>query len=211
MFLIKKTEINPTIDDPVWNDVQLFELRDAISGGRVAFPAKAKILWSEGYLFVLFDVSDEHIWGTLKNNDDPIWQEEVIEVFLSFGRATPKEYCELQFSPNGVKYDAWVKNPTGKRGEGFDVDVSWNVDGLDFLQKIEVDGSPGKGKWVTLVKIPPAAITKDRFSEGDLLRINLFRIDGYPKQDSFQAWQPTEKNPPDFHVPEKFALIKLCK
>ena len=40
-------------------------------------------------LYVRFDCDDGAIWGTYTRRDDPIYDEEVVEVFISPGEATP--------------------------------------------------------------------------------------------------------------------------
>lgn len=187
-----------------------FELVDVVTGETIERPAKLSLSWSTKYFNIFFDVEDDHIWGTYSQNDDPIWQEEVIEAFLSFGDKTPKEYFELQFSPKGIKYDAWVKNPTGNRQDGeFQVNVSWNFKNLEFSQSINATGDPMRGRWQTHIKIPAQEIKGSDFVKGDLLRGNFFRIDGYPKQSSFQALKPNFEKTPNFHTPDKFAKFIL--
>ncbi len=198
--------------DRAWEKAEFQELKDVISGDEIEKKARVKMLWSEKFLYVLFDVEDEHIWGTYEKDDDPIYDEEVVEIFVVHGEATAQKYLEIQFSPKGVKYDAKVTNPTGSRHDsGFQVDLSWNSN-LLFKQKIEAKEDYGKykaGKWITQVKIPSVEIGAGELKSGDRLRGNLFRIDGYPEQNSFQALVPNMEKPANFHTPEKFATFEL--
>lgn len=206
----KISENIPSAND--WRSARPITLVDARNGGSIDRPCEARILWNELGLFVRFECRDNHIWGTYKNDDDPIYTEEVVEIFVAKGDETPKEYFEFQFSPNGVKFDAKIQNPTGnRRDDGFRVDVGWNCEGLDFDQELETNEanqSYKSGKWITNVKIPAKLL--GGLSDGDFVRANLFRIDGWPKQESFQSWVPTECDPADFHVPEKFGRITLA-
>ena len=198
--------------DQAWDIAGFHELKDVTSGNSVEKKAKAKMLWSENYLYVLFDVEDDHIWGTYQKNDDPIYDEEVVEVFITLGEKDPQNYLELQFSPLGVKFDAKVQNPTGSRhDEGFAVNKSWDSN-LEFVQSIvETDSHADYkiGRWITQVKIPAKEIGQRNFTLGDKLRGNLFRIDGYPKQNSYQALMPNLESVPNFHTPKKFATFEL--
>lgn len=193
----------------VWKSAPKAELVDSIDGKKMRTKASVKTCWSKKGLYFLFEVYDEHIWGTYKNDDDPIYNEEAVEMFLA-----PKnlqEYFEIQFSPRGVKYDAKVLNPTGSRHDkSFSVDVLWNCAGLEFAQRLEIQKDFGRykaGKWFTEIFIPFKSI--GNFEPPKSIRANFFRIDGYPKQNSFQSWSPTFKDPPDFHIPEKFGIIWL--
>lgn len=196
-----------------WSRASAHELKDVTSGLSVDKKAFIRFFWSEKSLFVEFSIEDEHIWGTYTKDDDPIWQQEAVEVFLSFGERVPKEYFELQFSPKDVKYDAWVKNPTGDRADNkFDVDVAWDFKNIEYKVETEGEGEPKSGRWSVRIKIPSNEIPNNAgggLKQGDFLRGNFFRIDGYPEQNSFQALAVNLQSPPNFHTPEKFATFEL--
>jgi len=210
---ISDFDLDARADKKVWNDARELIMLDSVSGNEVEKKAKAKIAWSDTGLYVLFVVDDDHIWGTMANDDDPIYNEEVVECFIGKGEKIPTEYFEFQFSPMGVKFDAKISNPTGNRHDsGFNTDISWNAQKMKYFQKIEnvqnVDDKCRKGVWITEVYIPWEDLGWEMKPE-DRFRANFFRIDGYPEQSSFQAWQPTLQDPPNFHVPERFGLIEL--
>lgn len=200
---------SPTEHD--WLESDPVRLVDATNGGEIEDFCEARILWNDKNLFVRFDCIDRHIWGTHTQDDDPIYNEEVVELFIAKGESTPKEYFEFQFSPNGVKFDAKISNPTGDRNDdGFVVDKSWDCENLEFSQRFEIDQANENfksGRWVTYVQIPAEMFGGAK--EGDTFRANLFRIDGWPEQESFQSWMPTMKSPADFHVPSVFGKLSL--
>jgi hypothetical protein len=197
----------------VMKDCQEYLLSDTVTGAKIAKnEARSKLAWSQKGLYLYFTVRDEHIWGTRATDDDSIFEEEVVEMFIAKGPDWPKHYFEFQFSPKGVKFDAKIYNPTGNRQTGqFDVDIPWNAQGLKFRQIIVPDSKEKvfAGKWETIVFLPWSNIEAEGSKEGDKFRLNLFRIDGYPVQNSFQALSPTMKDPADFHVPEKFVTAQL--
>lgn len=216
-FRLKKISdfvLDARVDKKIWADATESILSDSANGKGIEKEATVKSAWSEEGLYLLFVAKDDHIWGIYRNDDEPIYEEEVVEVFLGKGEKVPTEYFEFQFSPKGVRFDAKITNPTGSRKDaGFKVDIGWDSPNLKFIQKIEnqlpVDEGCTKGTWVTEVFIPWSDLGW-RVKTGDRLRVNFFRIDGYPKQSSFQAWQPTFEDPPNFHVPDKFGLIELA-
>jgi hypothetical protein len=216
IYQIKKTEDFELRDwpDAAWDKVLFNELKDVTSGLTITKKAKVKLLWSDEFLYFLFDVEDDHIWGTYEKNDDPIYEQEAVEVFIAHGEGTPKEYLELQFSPKGIKFDGKVSNPSGSRHDaGFNVDIAWDSK-LIFKQKINSTGDFGKyqsGRWVTQVKLPVSDLDVSRLKAGDRLRGNLFRIDGYPEQNSFQALVPNMEQTPNFHTPNHFAIFELVE
>lgn len=194
------------------DSIAFFELVDCETGKKVQSPAKVSLRWDKDFFYIYFVVSDQHIWGTYKKDNDPIYNEEVVEAFVAFGDEVPKHYLETQFSPNKVKFTANISNPTGNRNDKeFKIEFT-NIAGLEFSQEIINDG--GKeiapaGEWKTFIKIPAKAIKGSDFKTKDKLRANFYRIDGYPKQNSFQALNPNFENPANFHVPNKFIKINL--
>lgn len=215
-LFIKKVEdykIGNQVNFEKWHDIKANLLVDTISAKPIEKKAKFKLLWSEKGFFIFFEVRDDHIWGTMKNDDDPIYEEEVVECFLGKGSRVPTEYYEFQFSPNKIKFDAKIRNPTGNRYDlGFKTEVSWDAPNLRFCQDIKLADLHNKkykpGIWFTEVFIPWSDLGWN-IGEGSEIRGNFFRIDGYPKQSSFQAWQPTFEDPPNFHIPKRFGLLKL--
>lgn len=227
----RKIAIDGLGDKKIWKSADEIILANSVNGKTIAKnQAKVKLLWSDDGLFVLWEVEDEHIWGTYKKDGDPIYKEEVAEIFIAKGKGVPKKYFEFQFSPLGVKFDAKVSNPTGNRkDEKFKVDALWNSEELRHktaIMRIKSDSQDRRklsvaqafpsghhkivsGVWIVEAFIPWESIGAKSVKGGDVFRVNLFRIDGFPKQSSFQAWQPTLKSPADFHVPEKFGFLVL--
>ena len=212
-------EVDGNSQKDIWSKAETIILKDSVTGKEIeGDQAKVKMAWSANGFYILYEARDKHIWGTYKNDDDPLYDEEVVEIFITGGLETPKKYFEFQFSPNGVKFDAKISNPTGDRSDaGFNVDVSWNCAGLKLAQTfdpprhsgLDPESIPFAGTWWTEVFIPWESVEVKNAAIGTVLRANLFRIDGYLEQTSFQSWQPTLKDPPNFHVPEKFGYIEL--
>ena len=155
-------------------------------------------------LYVRFDCDDRDIWGTFTQRDDPIYDEEVVEVFLAAGAETPTEYAEIELSPNGVLFDAWIQNPTGDRARMV-VDTAWDWPGIRWhAQRIDAE----KRWWAVLV-LPWAGIV----SSGPLptvWRANFYRIER-PRdaEPEFSCWSPTLTEPADFHRPGRFGMLRI--
>ncbi len=80
------------------------------------------------------------------------------------------------------------------------VDASWDCAGLSARVTLR------PGRWSALLTIPleplfgPAAPQR--------LRANFYRIDR-GDEDEYSAWSPTFAEPADFHVPERFGVLRL--
>mgnify|MGYP003412305285 FL=1 len=76
---------------------------------------RVELAGDEERFSVHFHCSDDDAWGTYTERDAPLWQQEVVELFLAAGEAVPARYFEFEVSPAGVLFDALVGNPHGDR------------------------------------------------------------------------------------------------
>lgn len=186
--------------------------------------------FTETHLLIAFRCLDEDVWGTYSRRDDPLYEEEVVEVFLC-PTGDLRHYYEFEVSPRNVVFDAKVHSPDLNR-RTMNVDTSWDCSGLETF--VRVDGilhstppaarveewksrgveeteerqSP-PGSWTVDLWIPFSAFPKvSPPKSGDVWRANFYRIDrGDPPE--FTAWSPTLETPPNFHVPERFGYLQF--
>lgn len=157
-------------------------------------------------MHVRFDCLDVDFWSTFTCRDEPLWQEEVVEVFLAPGEGDPRRYVEIEVSPAGVVFDAVISNPTGLRRD-LVADTAWDCPGLEAAA-----GSSATGWWASLA-IPwrsvLAALGAPEEPMPATWRANFYRIDrprdGSPPE--FSAASPTLVTPADFHRPERFGRL----
>ena len=155
-------------------------------------------------LFVRFDCQDHDIWGTFKERDDPIYDEEVVEVFLSPGDTAPIDYYEFEVSPNGVLLDLTAHNPMGDRTH-LKVDFGWNCDGLRW----QAGRDDERHHWWAVLAIPWASIGA-YYGRPAAWRANFYRIErpgNAPPE--FSCWSPTMVIPPDYHRPAYFGVLEI--
>jgi hypothetical protein len=197
----------PRVAGPwTWEEIPAlppFQLADG--SGPALQQTRARLCWDDGALHVRFDCEDRDAWGTFQRRDDPIWQEEAVEIFLAPYTESPARYFEFEVSPLGVLFDALIHNPTSQRKDRT-VNPSWDCPGIRW--------AAGKGDarqdWWAEILIPWVGI----FPQGgppDTWRANLYRIerprDGEPE---FSCWSPTRTEPADFHKPARFGLLELA-
>ncbi len=178
------------------------KLRDARTGESPRFSTAVRVGRRGETLCVRFDARDDEAGGivaTHRQRDAPLWEEDVCEVFLAPEEASPRLYFEVEISPLGTLFDARVESPERARSS-MRVDASWDCPGLSA----RVDVRPGR--WSASLTIPLAPLCGRRIPP--IWRANFYRIDrGAP--DEFTAWSPTFADPPDFHVPERFGILRL--
>jgi Carbohydrate-binding family 9 len=179
-----------------WAEAARLYLSENGSGQYPQWGTEVRIGWEEQGLLVLFLCQDPEPWATLTQRDQPLWEEEVIEVFLDpFGDRTC--YFEFEVNPLNAVLDVFVRRTrTGLRKE-----FSWNCDGL-----ITATGRLPYG-WVAALQIPFSGLGNCQPNQS--WRANFCRIERPKKQPrELSAWSPTFAG--TFHVPERFGLLHFA-
>lgn len=200
-----------------WDAVPaLGPLLRADGSGPARQATRVRLCRDPGSLYVRFDCDDRDSWGTLRRRDDPLWEEESVEVFLApagDGGEPPVDYFEFEVSPLGTLFDARVHNPTSRRAD-LVADASWDCPGLGG-QAGPRAGAPAGRDWWAALAIPWAAVSPVDLSAAGagpprLWRANFYRIErprgGEPE---FSCWSPTLTAPADFHQPARFGILEL--
>jgi hypothetical protein len=186
-----------SIDDP-WtlpDGVTPVPLRRSTDGDEPHLATTAALWWDDDYLSVLFAGDDDEVIASYFVHDEPLWQEDVVEIFVA-PDAEPR-YYEIEVNPLGTVFDAVIHSPDGVRGT-MRADLSWTAEGIFAA----IRRTPHH--FTAIIRIPFAALGVAP-KRGDRWRGNLFRIDrSATRGDEFSAWQPTMKEPPDFHVVAAF-------
>jgi hypothetical protein len=204
-------------------------------GQQPKFPTEASVLWDEANLYVAFACRDSEPWGRMKNRDDHLWEEEVVEVFLD-PDGDGKNYAELEVSPNNVVVDLLIPQPRSGAGAA----IRWDIAGLQTAVSRHAAG------WIAEIAIPwqslAAAGVRAAPKPGDRWRVGLYRIkrpggpakadqiaalladlqSASPEQkvgieeklkqlranDEYSAWSPTRPER-GFHDPERFGIVEF--
>lgn len=181
-------------------------LRRAIDGAPPRLSTSVAVWFDDDSLSVLFSASDDHVEATHLKHDAPLYEQDVVEIFAA--PENLQRYYELEVSPRGTLFDARVDSPDGDR-KTMHVDREWTCDGLLALIR-RITESNGATSIDTLVRIPFSSLGCGTPKDAETWRINFFRIDRHPELgDEYSAWQPTMKNPADFHVPAAFGTLRF--
>lgn len=198
----------------VWKSVpRLPPLLCSDGRGPAIWKTAVRVCSDDFGLAVHFDCADRAAWGTYAERDDPLWQEEAVELFLALGAEDPRRYFEFEISPRGVLFDARVDNPTGRRAE-MTADTAWNGPGLRWgagSSGLLHESGEREDWWAALV-LPWAALGSpgEPIAPPETLRANFYRIERPPDAPpEFSAWSPTLADPPDFHQPARFGFLSL--
>lgn len=192
-------------DDRAWNSLEKITPLWLADGSMPARqPTIVRLCYDDSALYVRFDCADEDIWGTLRHRDDPIYEQEAVEIFIGAGAEDPIDYFEFQVSPDGVLFDARIHNPTSTRRD-LRWDSSWDCPDIVWMARRD----DAHMQWSAALAIPWAALTADG-SVPNICRANLYRIER-PRggDDEYSCWSPTLTEPADFHKPARFGTLKF--
>ena len=216
--------IDGTLTDAAWATADVVELLTTDTGEIPKQPTEVRLLWNDHYLYVGFLCQDRDIWGTIREHDGPIYNEEVVEVFID-PDSDLRTYIELEVSPLNTLFDAFIVN--GKaHGQGIYVLRDWDSEALQHA--VSVDGtvkmsppadrdtpiSPPDISWSCEIAVPfKDLLTSPNIPPkvGDVWRLNLYRIDRGKTEagDEYTAWSPTQKI--DYHRPQFFGFLRFVE
>lgn len=171
----------------------------AEGNGREAIKTSVKTSWDDDFLYVRFRCEDSEIMANMVTRDEPLYDEEVVEVFLA--PTSLEEYFEFNLSPRNVVFDSLIKHD-GKRHHGH---PEWNC--LNFKHKVIRANPKGRcfGDWYGYMAIPFKCLDTLPKS-GSRWNVNFYRIKRVGGEQ-YLAWSPTLVNPAYFHVPSKFGTL----
>ena len=199
--------IDGNLDDKSWKAITpITPFLLATTATEATSETKASLCWDDTNLYVSFYCADNAIWGTLSKNDTPIFNEEVVEVFLK-PDLSKETYLEFEVSPRNVLFDAAIRVATD---DAFFIEGrKWNCEG--FRTAVVVEGDPvvkseNDKWWQVEMAIPFKSLGRQTPKQGEIWRANLYRIE-HGDYDEFQAWSPTLTNPPSYHVPKRFGKL----
>lgn len=194
--------IVPRLDASSWSCVPAVALRRAQDGADPLQATAVRIAHDGQALLLRFDCNDRDIWATHTRRDAPLWEEEVVELFIAPGEDDPSDYVEIEVNPLGAIFDARVTNPEGRR-DSMRVDSAWNAAGLTAAVL-----RPSPQAWRVEIVVPWSDLCDG--TPPRVWRANFFRIerprDGDPE---WSCWSPTFEDPPDFHKPASFGRLVL--
>ena len=161
-----------------------------------------KIVWDEKGLYILFVCRDADIQASLRRHDDPLWEEDVVEVFID-ADGDEKTYIELVVNPLNTTFDNYLlRNPRENKRAAIHC---WTCPGL--TTSVTVEGSvrkpqdtgriDGDKQWIVEMRIPfssfvlTAGPSGKPPQDGDVWRMALTRYDRPEAKTLLHlAWSP---------------------
>jgi len=206
-----KIEVNGELDEPAWKQAIRLEGFSLLDGEKKQkFSTVGRMLWDENNLYISFECEDDDIWAKWRNFDDPLWENEVVEVFID-AEGDGIDYKEFEVNPVNTLVDLNIHkvDEEGRIGDWRE-NRKWNATGIKSAVKVDgtiEERNDKDHKWAVEMKIPFQNFQAGTPLIGDIWRIQLYRIDRPQKQDtpSLYFWSPTDA----FHKPERFGYVQF--
>lgn len=202
-------KIDGKLDEPAWERAPEVVLKGSFDGRDVTYRTTARLLYDEEALYVAFDGEDRDVWGDLRNRDEPIYNEEVFEIFLD-ADGDGRTYNELQVSPRNVVFDAYF--PARRQG----MDTSWDSKVATAVQvrgTLEDPNDVDQG-WSAEMRIPfatLAAVPNVPPKAGDAWRFNLYRLEHLTRRKNIEGQSFSPLFVGDFHALPRFGVLRFAE
>ena len=190
------------------------------------YKTNVKMLWDDTHFYILADIKEPHIWGTLKQRDTVIFYNNDFEVFIDPDGDT-HNYYELEINALNTVWDLFIGKPY--REPNNIVLNDWTLTALKSA--ISIDGTLNQSNdidqgWLLEIAIPFKALRTGRRNNNvpynTYWRINFSRVNWdfdlkkgtyFRKKDNFGkflpeynwVWSPTGVI--NMHLPELWGYV----
>lgn len=147
---------------------------------QITRPTRAKMLWDDQNIYFAFVCQDPDMWTLYDQEDQALWDEEVVEVFID-PDGDARDYLELEVNPRNVVVDLRILTLK----PDWDSSIPWDIAGLQSAVQTygTVDDSLSADQgWTAEIAIPYSAMADSikgggKPKLGDSWRLNLYRIE----------------------------------
>lgn len=192
-----------------WEEAKWIYLSHRNDTGSNEQQTKAKILYSDTGLYVLFHNEDRLITTPFEADFEELWKGDVVEVFLWPHKSEP-DYFEYEITPLDYELPLIVSNIDGELLSWIPFDNTYR-EGRKVRHKTTVrNGEKRNGasidSWTAEFFIPYKLLYPlDNIypAAGTTWRANFYRVD-YDDEVTFWSWSPFEGN---FHDYQNFGTL----
>lgn len=171
-------DIDGVLDDADWKRAEEFVMSDAYTGGATPQKSTFRMVWDDSYLYVGVYFEDHDAWATYTEEDDPLWEEEVLELFID-PDGDGNTYYEHEINPVNAKVDLFLH----RSRDVVDVWRDWDFKNIRSAVYVKGDGKKtgtDDEYWTVEVAIPFADLYElphNPPQDGDMWRMNVYRIE----------------------------------
>ena len=219
-------KIDGQLNDPAWQAAPWTEEFVDIRGSsqpKPWHPTRAKMVWDDHYFYLAAQLTEPHVWGTIKERDAVIFQDNDFEVFID-PDGDAHNYYEFEMNALNTVWDLRLVKPYKDGGPALN---EWNIAGLKTAVHIEGtlnDARDVDRHWTVEIAMPWKALAEYSTvpappRDGDRWRVDFSRVEWkteivnghYQKvpqrPEENWVWSPT--GIVDMHRPEKWGLVQF--
>ncbi len=199
--------IDGKLDDAVWAGAKAVTLNRSFDGAPASRKTTFRIVWDDANLYVGFFAEDPDVWGTKRNKDDDIYNEDALEIFLD-ADGDGATYNELQVSPHNVNFDASF----AARRSDLATAMAWEsgMQTAVFVKGTLDDDSDRDEYWSAEMRIPLAslnAVPRLPPQPGDRWRFNVYRLEHHVRRKQIEGQSFSPLFVGDFHALPRFGWL----
>jgi len=193
----------PVIDgqvEPLWGSAPAVTWQTDYAGANSGVSTSARFLWTEGALFVLFELSGAGLnvdaSRPLGTERVKLYEEDCVELFLAPDAARREHYYEVELGPLGHFFD-------------LEIDRATKASRTEWSSRALIKTSTDAARHTALIEARLSAPElTNALVAGARLPLALYRMEGKaPRQ--YLAWRPPRTAKPNFHVPEGFGALQV--
>ncbi|KAL4468877.1 hypothetical protein ABPG72_009147 [Tetrahymena utriculariae] len=153
-------------------------------------------------LDITWNVADTQMISNYTQCNDPLYNQDVVEVFLGTPENYLTKYLEVEVNPQGALFAANITNTNNSCSGISDSLIPCNQTGIFYSAQIADFGYKANAQ------IPVKLVTETQ--QAYHLKGNFFRIDhAFNGDTDYSCWRSTFVSPACFHVPSQFGDIFL--
>lgn len=209
--------IDGALDEEAWaraaSTGPFVDVRTGAPNPRLAVQGSARVLWSDAFLYVAFEIEDRDVRGGFDPTakDPHLWERDTAEIMIDpDGDGDNLDYYEIQIGPQNLVFDSAFDRYNQPRGgpagpfghEAWSSEVESRVEVRGTLD----DAEPDQG-YVVEARVPWRAFHKAKHAPpkpGDTWRINLYAM----QDNGGVAWSPI-RGEGNFHKASRFGRVRF--
>lgn len=218
--------IDGKLDEKAWAAApwsEPFQDIEGIAKPKPRFLTRMKMLWDDQTLYIAAELKEPHLWGTIKNHDEVIFQDNDFEVFLD-PDSDGHLYAEMEMNVLNTTWDLLLTKPYKDGGKAIN---AWEITGLKTAVQIDGtvnDPSDEDRGWTLEIAWPLQGLqelSNGKFppKHGEQWRINFSRVEWdveivkgkyvkIPKRPEHNwVWSP--QGAIDMHRPDKWGILQF--
>jgi hypothetical protein len=229
-YATQRPVIDGTGNEAVWQQAPWTEEFVDIEGDirhRPSFRTRTKMLWDAAYLYIYAELEEPDLWGTLRQHDTVIYDDNDFEIFINPDNTTHR-YFELEINTLGTVMDLFMDKPYRNGGKAL---LSWDTQGLQSAVQtkgtLNHPGDVDQG-WMVEMAIPLKSLSfwgDGPVQDGSQWRINFSRVEwdrdvrdrqyvprvrpGTQHRLPEHNWVWSPQGIIDMHAPEKWGYLQF--